>query len=153
MERKNMTPREFALWWNENYLFHIEEYEKAQSETEKRRLLEECGVPEMYEEAERQLWLTKILEEYGPEDGEPAAMTMEELDKQVHQFALYLTNFELRDYEREFLITSYVHDRGMVALLEDLMEILPPQKRKKIPEDVKEGLRKLGVLEKIGVTS
>lgn len=154
MERKKMTPKEFSLFWDKNRCW--EEYGEAQSETEKLELLKKWGVPDMYVEAERNMWLLKILVEYGPEGViEPAAMSVEELEEQAQQFELYLRNFPLRDYERESLMESYLHERGIVAFLEDLREVSKHRNidEIKIPEDIKEGLRELGILGKIGVTS
>jgi hypothetical protein len=150
VERKKMTPREFVLWWDENDL--TEEYEKAQSETKKRRLLEEWGVPDMYEEAERQLWLKKILDDYGQEDIEKSAPRSEkEFNERFHQFGLYLRNLQLRDYEWEWFGKHYVTGLAIDAVLENTHHSM--RSRGKIPKDVKEEFEKLGILERIGVTS
>ncbi|HIE25825.1 TPA: hypothetical protein EYP66_00895 [Candidatus Poribacteria bacterium] len=159
MEREKMTPREFALRWDENKLFR--EYEEAESEEKKRSLLEKWGIPDMYEEAERNMWLRNLLEQYPEGEEDPAPRSLEELKEQIQQFELYLRNFQLRDYEQEWLGEEYIDDRIMHMVADNPYRALQLgiiRKRQngyytKTSKDVREEFEKLGVLEKIGVAS
>jgi len=106
MKRTEMTPKEFYIWWGINDF--TKQYSKTSSKEKKISLLEEWGVPNKYEEAERAVWLDDILYEYTSKDAKKKApIDRNMFEKRLRRFERYLRKCKLRDYEMRPLMYRY----------------------------------------------
>jgi len=111
MERR-MTPEEFHIYWQSDDQTAIiaGEYTDAESQEDKTRVLMKYGLSDYKSEVEREIWLEHWSYDQFSE-------MLEELSKgvaSIDEFEAILDKMELRDYEREYLLSAHIG--GLVAL-------------------------------------
>lgn len=111
--KKKMTPEEFHRYWisENNTAIIAGEYSEAKSYGEKEKILKKYGFSDYKQEVEREIWLEEwSADRFAEEVRKPVSDITSEED-----FTKLLDTMNLRDYEREYLLSAHIG--GIFSLL------------------------------------